>query len=460
MGPLHTMTAREMAHAIAAHELTPTDLLDSCIERIAAVEPTIRAWSFLDIEGARAQARHLTEEAHAGRRLGPLHGVPIGIKDQFDVVGMPTGMRGLGHSPEPRDATAVLRLRQAGAVIVGKLHMPLRGILPPTRNPWNPEHTPGGTSSGTGAAVAARMVPIGLAEQTVGSALRPAAFCGVSALKPTYGRISRVGCYPSSLSMDHPSIIASTISDIALVLSVIGGHDPADPQSLRDDPSPADLRSESLASPRIGLVDNFFPERTEPAMREAVTNAAVRLAHAGARVSTVHLPEDFGDVWAVQTVIFRSEDAVLYMDTASDDPGILGPEQLERVIGGSLPLAYYLQAQRVRRHIFQLVARTLEEVDVLLMAATPGAAPMRLESTGDYSLLSPWSLLGLPAVTINAGLSPGGLPLGLQLVAPAGMDYELMQVAEWSENVLGRLPFPPLLSGESSRTPVIATSVQ
>src|SRR6185503_16693156 len=161
----------------------------------------------------------------------------------------------------------------AGAVILGKLHMPIHGVMPPTRNPWNRSHTPGGSSSGAGAAVAARMVPFAIAEQTAGSGLRPAAFCGVAALKPTYGRISRFGCFPLSWSMDHPVIIGRDMSDIALVLSIVAGKDPQDDHSLSDEPPSAHLNVDQITPPRIGLVENFIPEHTEPIMRDAIMGA-------------------------------------------------------------------------------------------------------------------------------------------------------------------------------------------
>ncbi len=439
---LYELGVREMADAVAKGELTPTDLAEAALERIAAVDPRVRAWSYLDPERARREAAALTAEAGGSRLRGPLHGVPVGIKDEFHVQGMPTGMRGPGAQPEPEDATPVARLRAAGALIMGKLHMPIGGVMPPTRNPWNLEHTPGGSSSGSGAAVAARMVPVALGEQTGGSTLRPAAFCGVAGLKPTFGRISRHGCYPFTWSFDHPGIIGLTMADIALVLSVVAGHDPQDRASLSDDPPPAVLEPLSRP-PRIGVVGNFYPERTEPVMRAAIAGVAERLGHAGADVRDLRLPQEFALTWHVHRVIFDVEGAAFRARRAGE-PGRQRSVELREMAASLVPAVYYLQAQRIRRWLHERIQRVFTDVDALLMAVAAGPAPKGLHSTGDASLQSTWSCLGYPALTVNGGLSPDGLPLGLQLVGPPRQDYELCRVGAWSESALGRLPPPPL----------------
>ncbi len=439
---LHELGVRAMAEAVVKGELTPTDLAEAALQRIAAVDPRVQAWSYLDAERARREAAELTAEATADRLRGPLHGVPVGIKDEFHVQGMPTGMRGPGAPPEPEDATPVARLRAAGAIILGKLHMPVGGVMPPTRNPWNLEHTAGGSSSGSGAAVAARMVPVALGEQTGGSTLRPAAFCGVAGLKPTFGRISRYGCYPFTWSFDHPGIIGLTIEDIALVLSVVAGADPRDRASLPDPPPPAVLQKLSKP-PRIGVVSNFYPERTEPVMRAAIEGAAERLGQAGANVRDLPLPEEFGLTWHVHRVIFDVEGAAFRARHAGET-GRQSSVELREMAASLVPAVYYLQAQRVRRWLHERIQGVFAEVDALLMAVAPGPAPKGLHSTGDASLQSPWSCLGYPALTVSGGLSPDGLPLGLQFVGRPRQDYELCQVGAWCEAALGRLPAPPL----------------
>lgn len=432
------LTLADLAAAIAAGEMTPTEVADAYLARIDALEPRVQAWSHLDPDAVRADAADLTKEAGAGRFRGPLHGVPIGIKDEFHVAGAVTRMA--GPQVQPRDATAVERLRAAGAIIMGKTHMPVEGEMPPTRNPWNLEHTPGGTSSGSGAAVAARMVPLALGEQTAGSNLRPAAFCGIEAIKPTYGRISRFGCYPFTWSHDHAGIIGLTMADIALVLSVIAGPDPRDRNSLPDPAPPADLDVASIRPPRIGVIENFFPEHTDAAMLDAIVKSAERFQAAGARVTRVRLPEDFGIIWTLHRVVGGPESLTLYSRRFAESPD--EPYSTRRLLATLIPASYYLQAQRIRAYLWSALQEVFAEVDALLLSVAPGAAPRGFASTGETTMLIPWSCLGYPAITVNGGMSPEGLPLGLQLVGAPMEDYRLLRTGAWAETVLGRLPAP------------------
>jgi aspartyl-tRNA(Asn)/glutamyl-tRNA(Gln) amidotransferase subunit A len=438
--PIADLTLVDVASAVAAGEITPTDLVEAYLARIDALEARVQAWLHLDRDGALAQAATLTEEARAGRLRGPLHGVPIGVKDEFHVAGLPTYMAESDVDPRPEDATAVARLRAAGAIIMGKTHMPIGDRLPPTRNPWNLEHTAGGSSSGSGAAVGARMVPFALGEQTAGSNLRPAAYCGVEALKPTYGRIGRFGMYPFTWSHDHVGLIGLTMADIALVFSVIGGPDPRDPTS-RPEPAPAeDLELETLRPPRIGVVRNVYPERTEPVMLEAIERSAERMKAAGATVDDVLLPSDFELAWMAHKIVGDAEGATFRARRQAEAPD--RPTSARDLVASLIPASYYLQAQRVRGYLWTKLRGRFVEHDALLMAVAPGAAPKGIETTGDASLLIPWSGLGYPAITVNGGLSPDGLPLGLQLVAAPMADHELMRVGAWCERTLGRLPAP------------------
>jgi Asp-tRNA(Asn)/Glu-tRNA(Gln) amidotransferase A subunit family amidase len=453
---LHQLTVVEAARAIAQGDLSPVDYLEALLERIHRLDSKVQAWSGLDIEGARAQAGQLAEEARAGRLRGPLHGIPTGVKEEFAV-------RGLADRSEPNlppgpiheeDATAVARLRAAGAIVLGKTYMPGRSGNPPTRNPWNLDHTAGGTSSGSGAAVGARMVPFTLGEQTFGSNLRPAAFCGVDGFKPSFGRVSRAGMWAFTYSQDHPGIIGLSVEDLAVVLSAIAGPDPRDPTALDEPAPPAALEPSRVKPPRLGLVRNFFPERTEPAMQAAVDAAASRLAAAGASVESVQLPEEFGLVWHTHALVLAVEGASINARknaeaiAAGERPtsftsGTFGASRL----GELVPSVYYLQAQRIRRRLRRVVSDFFREqrLDLLLTATAPGPAPRGLASTGNPILLAPWSHLGLPALSLQSGeLSPEGLPLGIQLAAPPRADYDLLCAGAWVESILGRLPAPPL----------------
>jgi aspartyl-tRNA(Asn)/glutamyl-tRNA(Gln) amidotransferase subunit A len=433
-------TLRDAASAIARGEHTPSDVLEAYLQRIEALESNVQAWSHLDIEGARLHAEILTEDAKTGKMRGPLHGVPIGVKDEFHIRGMVTGMRN-SRQPfhEPDDATCVARLRAAGAIVLGKTTMPIDGKLPPTRNPWNLEHTAGGTSSGSGAAVGARMVPFAIGEQTAGSNLRPAAYCGVAGMKPTYGRISRFGCFPFTWSRDHVGLIGLTMADLAIVLNVIAGPDPLDPTTMADAPPPADLDLEGMAPPRIGVVRNFFPEQADDAMNHAVEQSAARLAGAGAVVSDFMLPPEFNLAWMAARLV-DAEGAALNagrMALEGRQPS-LANRALELI-----PAVYYLQARRIRTWLTLKVREAMAGADAILMPVATGAAPRGLESTGSAALLVPWSFLGFPAITINGGLSPDRLPLGLQFVAGPKEDHRLLRTGAWCEQVLGRLPTPP-----------------
>jgi aspartyl-tRNA(Asn)/glutamyl-tRNA(Gln) amidotransferase subunit A len=453
--PLYELTVREAARRIAARELSPVDYLECFLERSAALDPRIRAWSNLDVDGARAQAGQLAAEASLGRLRGPLHGIPVGFKEEFAVRGLPD--RSEPNGPDgpvaAEDAAAVARLRQAGAIILGKTFMPGRTGNPPTRNPWNLEHTAGGTSSGSGAAVGARLVPVALGEQTYGSNLRPAAFCGVSAIKPTFGRVSRRGMWAFSYSQDHPGVIGRTMDDMALVLSVIAGADPLDPTSLPVPAPPARIEPADVKPPRIGLVRNFFPDLTEPLMQTTIESTARKLEQAGASVQDAWLPEEFGLVWHTHRLVLAAEGATLRARVeaesmlAAEAPSFVPGGMAARRLGELVPANYYLHAQRIRRLLIDLMTAFFEhqQFDVLLTAVTPAPAPKGLQSTGDPILLAPWSHLGFPAIALQSGqLSPESLPLAVQLAAPPLAEYPLLCAGAWLEATLGTLPAPAL----------------
>jgi Asp-tRNA(Asn)/Glu-tRNA(Gln) amidotransferase A subunit family amidase len=442
---------RSIAAAVACGAMTSAEVLESFLVRIAAVEPAVAAFSVLDEASARRQAEALDAEAANGRWRGPLHGVPVAVKDEFDVAGLPTALRGADSPAVAADAACVQRLRAAGAVIVGKTTMPLAGRVPPTRNPWNLGHTPGGTSSGSAAAVSARMVPFAIAEQTAGSTLRPAAYCGVDGFKPSYGAISRFGCYPFTWSRDHVGLIGLSAADIALVFDVIAGPDPRDPTTLpRPAPSAAGDPGHALP-PRIGLIADLLPGRVEPSMRDALAGAASRLRDAGAGVEEVALPAELQLIWPVADLLDAERAAFLAARPASG--GAPGRQR----VAGLVPAAYFVQAQRLRTWIAAGVHAVLGDLDALLMPAALGPAPHGLDSTGDSSALVPWSVLGLPAFAVNAGLDESGLPLGLQLVAAARQDASLLRTAAWCEDILGSLP-APLIGGYAGADGALAAA--
>ena len=452
-----TWLVREIAAAVAHGDITASDIAEMVLERIHATEDRIQAFSQLDVALVKKQGEMLSAEASAGNLRGPLHGVPIAIKEWFDVEGFPTLLKGPDAPPEAKDSTIVGRLRAAGALIVGKTHVPIGATAPPTRNPWNLAHSPGGSSSGSAAAVAARVVPLAIGEQTGGSILRPAAFCGVGAIKPTYGALSRAGLYTGVWSRDHPGLIGLNMQDMALVLSVVGGYDPRDPRTIGWPAPSADLEVDTIRPPKIGVTRNFFPDLTDPMMLDAVDRSALRFADAGAEVVDALLPDEFAVAWdAVQMQEVERATAkaehwakggpVTIDDLGPDPVAADGPSQR---VGELIPGSYYLQSQRIRTWLSSLVVELLRkhQLDALLMAATPGPAPVGLHSTGSMRLLIPWSFLGFPAISVCAGLSDDGLPLGLQLVAAPREDQPLLRVGHWGEHVLGLLAPPDLARG-------------
>ena len=454
MAVVHELGVVEIAEAVANGSLTPSEIAEGLIKRIQDLDPRVQAFAYFDPKDIRAQAAVLTSEAKAGKLRGPLHGVPVGIKDEFWVKGQPTGMRGAGAKPEAEDATPVAKLRAAGAIIMGKTYMPVGGKVPPTHNPWNLGHTAGGSSSGSGASVGARMVPVALGEQTVGSNLRPAAYCGVQAVKPSWGVVSRYGCYPFSYTLDHPSVIGRSMADMALVLSVIAGPDPKDPTTLPAGEAPA--LPGTLATlgraPKIGIVRNFFPERTEKIILDEIERTAGELKKAGAAVQDFRLPEQFPLAWHVHKIVNGVEASTFnakrltspFDELAVSAAASTTASTVNRALAALIPGTYYLQAMRIRGWLEKLTADSLGDLDALVMAVAPSPAPRGLSNTGDPSLLGPWTLFGWPAIALSTALSPEGLPLGIQMVAQRNRDYHLLQVGAWSEEVLGRLPAPPL----------------
>ena len=432
-GPID-LSASEMASAIARLALDPVEAATAALDRIALREPEIHAWAHVDRDSALAQAEQLSIEAKAGNLRGPLHGVPVGIKDVFHAQSMPTLANSRTMEPEARygDSGVAAALRRAGAVIVGKcetVEFAGMGVPPATRNPWNTAHTAGGSSSGSGAAVGARMVPATIGTQTGGSNLRPAAYNGVAGLKPSYGALSRRGLLPVSWSLDHPGLIARSAADLELMFSAIA----------RAAPGPV----ESPPRWRIGVLKQFFFERSEPATVDAVANALDRLASAGADVSDIPLPGLFAAQAAIHHLIMSPEMATYHAPRLGSRRDVMSDRHVALVEAFSLvPANYYMQALRARRLLRDELAALFVDVDVLAMPTTPAAAPEGLESTGDASLLSPWSLVGFPAATVPCGLSPEGLPLGRQLVGAPGTDALVIRAAMEAERVLGRLQLP------------------
>jgi aspartyl-tRNA(Asn)/glutamyl-tRNA(Gln) amidotransferase subunit A len=438
----------ETAQAIREGTVSPVDLLEALLDQIDALEPSVKAWTYLDRDALRTQAQRLAEEAAAGTFRGAMHGVPVALKDVFHVEGMPTRADSEATSDEPatRDCTPAARMRAAGAIIMGKLHtaeFAASLLQPHTRNPWNTEHNAGGSSSGSGAAVGGRMTMATIGTQTGGSNLRPAAYCGVSGFMATYGRVSRAGLLANSWSLDHPGILARSVEDLALVFSVIGGPDPRDDTTLSEPAPSSYLEMAGYRPPRIGVFRGFFEDRAEPEMVATIDARANDLREAGATVTEVAVPENFGVIAAAAPLITQAEKSTVHAARMGSRAHQYGAHlRASNEAGMLIPAPYYLQAQRIRRWLTAEMRSLFADVDVLLLPTAPGPAPHG-DYTGDPVFLSPWTFLGYPATTIPGGLSSDGLPLGLQFVGPPMEDYELLRASNWAQGIIGKLPAPP-----------------
>src|SRR5213594_5032669 len=293
---LHTLCAVDAARAIRDKVLSPIDLVDALLQRIEKVDGRVQAWALVDRDGARAAARTAADEVARGVARGPLHGVPFGAKDIFYSAGLRTeaGSKVMAGFVPDYDAAAVARLKSAGAILLGKCHTTEFATYDPSpaRNPWNLACTPGGSSSGSAAAVAARTVPLALGTQTIGSNVRPASYCGLVGLKATFGRISTRGVMPLSYTQDHVGLMARSVEDIALGLSIAAGHDPDDPSSSQA-PVPDYLAAITRRrAPRVGVLREFF-ERAVPEVADVTAQAVNRLARAGAAVDEAKMPPTF-----------------------------------------------------------------------------------------------------------------------------------------------------------------------
>ena len=444
---LHELCAVDAARAIRDKVLSPVDLVDALLERIETVDGRVQAWALVDRDGARAAARQATDEAARGVFRGPLHGVPFGAKDIFYSAGLPTeaGSKVMASFVPDYDATAVGRLKAAGAILLGKLHTTefATSDPAPTRNPWNLACTPGGSSSGSAAAVAAQMVPLALGSQTIGSNVRPASYCGLVGLKPTFGRISTRGVMPLSYTQDHVGLMARSVEDIAFALAVTAGHDPDDPSSSRA-PVPDYLAAITRRrAPRIGLLREFF-ERTTAEVADVTAQAVNRLADAGAGVEGAKLPPTFRAVPAAAYLITRSDTASIHAERFAQKADLYRPAIRSSIeMGMLIPGDLYVRALRIRRQFRRELKPLLDRYDVLLTPTTPAPAPEGM-ATGDPQFQVPWSLSGLPSVTVPCGLTTSRLPLGIQLVSGTFGEAALLATAAWCEDVLGHAQAPNL----------------
>jgi aspartyl-tRNA(Asn)/glutamyl-tRNA(Gln) amidotransferase subunit A len=457
--PEQTLTA--VAEAVRARKLSPVEAVERCLARVHEHEGRIRAFITLDEEGALRAARALEAEAAAGRWRGPLHGVPLGFKDLCHLEDLPTscGTRMPAYFTSPQECTAAKRLLGAGAISLGKLNMTELALGAfgdnshhgDTDNPWLAAHASGGSSSGSGAGVAAGFFTGAVGSDTGGSIRLPAACCGVVGLKPTYGRVSRAGAMALSWSMDHLGPLAWTARDVALMLQVMAGRDPADPTaSRRAVPDYLSGIATGIRGVRVGLPENYFFDGVDGAITGAVRRAGRQLEEVGAVVSELRIP-DPQHMTDVAMLIARAESSALHAVLLREHPEALQPAVRARLeVGLAISAHDYLQALRLRARLTRaFVQEVFDEVDVLLAPVIPEPPPARAAlkaatvdevnaRSGRFSRLTrPFNGYGFPALSVPCGFMESGSPIAFQAVGRPFDEALLLRLAHAYQDAAG-----------------------
>jgi aspartyl-tRNA(Asn)/glutamyl-tRNA(Gln) amidotransferase subunit A len=421
----------ELGARIRRREVSPVDLAKACLDRIAYLNPKLNCFITITAERALADARRAEEELSRGIDRGPFHGVPYALKDNVDTAGILSSSHSkiFADRIPAQDATVAAKLSQAGGVLIGKtatFEFAIGGPSwdlpwPPARNPWNRDFLPGGSSSGSGAAVGGRMVPAAIGTDTGGSVRWPAAVCGITGLKPTYGRISRRGVHPNTYSLDHCGPMTRTAEDCAIMLGAIAGHDPLDPGSF-DEPVPDYRRAltGSIKGLKIGLVRHWYQEYGDPELLAAMETAVAQLRDRGASVEEIVL-DDLQDYVDAKTTISVSELYAVHEKDLKTRPQDFGKKLRTRVIGGALLRAEdYIQAMRWRAELVARLMAAFAKFDVLATAGWLAPADPADPDGFDFFrkrllVTMPFSLAGIPALVVPCGFSVSGLPLSLQI---------------------------------------------
>ncbi len=431
MRSLHELSASECSAALAAGTITAEALTRACLERIAAREPIVGAWEILDADGALERASSL--DALPPSRRGPLHGLPIAVKDLIDTAGLPTGYGSpiyAGHRPLS-DAAVVALARAAGAIVLGKTVTTEFAAFHPgkTANPRNPAHTPGGSSSGSAAAVADGMAPLALGTQTAGSVIRPAAYCGVVGYKPSFGSLPRAGIKPVCESLDTVGVFARTVPDAAQFMAALSGR-----EAMRS-AATIERASRARPSPVLGVCRTWEWPAAAPETVALFDRLPEQLARAWATVKPIALPEAFRPLFGAQRDIMDFETACNFAAERLQHADRLSPRFAAALEEGlRLPPSRYDAALDLARACRQEFAAFFAATgcDALLAPSAPGVAPAGLAATGDPVFNRIWTLLHAPCVHVPlATPTPGGLPVGVQVVAPRGADAAVLRIAHW-----------------------------
>ena len=423
------LSVRELSQCIRDGRVSCVEAMRACLARYAAREPEVQAWEHVDAEHAMARAEAADARLKRGSAPEPLLGVPLAIKDIIDVAGMPTRMGSgimAGSNAARVSAECVERLEAAGAIVVGKTVTTEFAYYTPgkTRNPWNSAHTPGGSSSGSAAAVACGMVPAALGTQTNGSVVRPAAFCGVVGYKPSFGTVSNRGTLDPWPTLDHTGAFARSVDDVALVASVmvVPGVDIGAARARGTAP-----RLVALRSPVWDLAEH--------SQKQSLAECSDRLQAAGASLAQQELPALFDEAHAAMHTIMAYEAGAYFRKLRQARGGDMSAQLLVLIDEGlGTGEAKYRAALTLQQHLRDEFARYVAPYDAVITPPAPGEAPATRSETGKPAFCTIWSLLGVPAITIPVGRGPSGLPLGLQLVGPYRGDASLLKTAAWCES--------------------------
>jgi aspartyl-tRNA(Asn)/glutamyl-tRNA(Gln) amidotransferase subunit A len=455
----------EAARLIATKKLSPVELTQACLSRIDAMDGTLNAFILATPERAMADAKAAETAIMKQGPLGPLHGIPIGLKDIVDTAGIATTCQSKilsGNVPDT-DATCAARLAAAGTVLMGKLttHEFADGgpsfdlPAPPARNPWNPEHFTAGSSSGTGAAIAAGMILCGIGTDTGGSIRNPAALCGIAGIKPTYGLVPRTGVAPAAFSLDHIGPMAWSAEDCAIMLQVLAGHDPKDPASAnRPVPNYTALLGAGLKGVKVGVIRHFHESDypVAPATQQGIDNALIVLRDQGAEISNVTV-SPLQEWHACGSLISITERAAAYEEWSRTRLGDFGERMQRRLMLGAMVSGVdYVQAVRRRRELRAELQAAMAGLDVVITAGAPGEAPKidaipRWDLFDKPSFTMPFNVTGYPAMCVCSGFGPLNLPVSVQIVGKPFQEATVFRVADAFEKATGFRTKRPAMVG-------------
>jgi Asp-tRNA(Asn)/Glu-tRNA(Gln) amidotransferase A subunit family amidase len=456
MSELALASVTQTAQLLRSQAISAEQLVTEAINRIQNQDDHLQAWETLDTKGALQQARQADVAANRGGVLGPLHGVPVGVKDIIASAGIRTSM----GSPIYRDnvptldAAVVSRLKGAGAIVLGKTVTTQFAMGDParTKNPWNSSHTPGGSSVGSAVAVAAGHCPVAIGTQTAGSVNRPAAYNGVTGFKPTYGLVSRRGVFPVSWTLDTVGWMTRTVRDAAVLLDVLAGYDRNDagsvPGTHADGYTRALTNTDNSYMPKLGIISGDIERSTSTEMQAHMFELIEYLRQGGTWVELFDLPISYVNIRDAEFAIHSVEAAEVHRRTFTERPGDYAPSTRARIETGEvIPAKSYVQGQRLRRQFRNDMDEGMASLDALIMPAAAGPAPRDLSTTGSPAFYSPWTTAGLPTITVPTALSVrNGMPLGVMLVGKGHDDLGLLRAARWVEERVAYFPgLPPLV---------------